>query len=85
MFNDRLIIVLLLQDKLLPHFGATAQVSFSFFSYHLAISIFGIVDATREKKYIYLSDKLQAGAKSSDHTINYLYQYVLILTANCNP
>lgn len=61
----------------MPHFGSSPQVSFSFFSYHLAITIFGIIDATRDKKYIYLTDKLQAGSKNSDHTITYLYQYVL--------
>lgn len=61
----------------MPHFGSMEQVSFSFFSYHLPISIFGIVDETRNKKFIYLADKLQAGAKSSDHTITYFYQYVI--------
>lgn len=60
----------------MPHFAETPQVSFAFFSYRLAISIFGIQDKTREKSYLYLADKLQAGAKSSDHTISYFYQYV---------
>lgn len=58
----------------MPHFGTTEQVSFAFFSYHIAVSIFGIVDKTRNKNYLYLADKLQAGAKNSDHTISYFYQ-----------
>lgn len=64
----------LIKDKLVPHFGKTAQVSFSFFSYHLAISIFGVVDKTRGKNYVYLVDKLQAGPKNGDHTVSYLFQ-----------
>ena len=41
-----------IQDKLVPHFGKTEQVSFMFFLYHLALSIFGIIDATREKNLL---------------------------------
>jgi hypothetical protein len=59
----------------MPHFGMTEQVSFSYFSYHLSVSIFGIVDVTRDKKYIYITDKMQGGSKNSDHTISYFYQY----------
>ena len=62
------------KDKLVPHFGKSEQVSFSFFSYHLALSIFRIVNATFGKKCVYIADKLQAGAKSGNHTINYLLQ-----------
>lgn len=67
----------------MPHFGNSDQVSFTFFSYHLAIGIFGIVDTSRDKKYVYLFDKLQAGAKSGNHTINFLLQYVAILETCC--
>ena len=62
------------KDKLVPHFGKSEQVSFSFFSYHLALSVFGIVNATFGKKCVYIADKLQAGLKSGNHTINYLLQ-----------
>lgn len=58
----------------MPHFGKTEQVSFTFFSYHLALTICGIVDATRGKNFVYLTDKLQAGAKSGNHTSNYMTQ-----------
>ncbi len=75
-------LILFYQDKHLPHFRKTPQVSFSFFSYHLGISIFGLIDATREKNYLYFTDKLQAGAKNSDHTISYIYQYVIIYHYN---
>lgn len=65
-----------IQDKSVPYFGKTEQVSFSFFSYHLPISIFGLVDVTRNKKYVYLTDKYQAGSKSGNHTSNFILQYV---------
>lgn len=45
----------------------------------MPISIFGAVDETRQKNYAYLSDKQQAGSKNSDHTISYLYQYVVFI------
>jgi len=38
----------------------------------LSIGIFGIVDASKNKDYIYLFDKLQAGAKSENHTVNFI-------------
>lgn len=60
---------------MVPHFGKTEQVSFTFFSYHLSISIFGIVDATRQQNYVYIADKLQ-GSKSGNYTVNYVIQYV---------
>lgn len=57
--------------------------SFSFFSYHLGNNIFGLVNATTDTSYIYLSDKLQAGAKSGNHTSNFLLQYVQHLCDVC--
>jgi hypothetical protein len=50
-------------------------VGFTFFSYHLPITIFGVVDASREKNYCYLTDKLQSGSKSGNVTLNYLLRY----------
>lgn len=72
----RVSLLICYQDKLVPHFGNTEQVSFSFFSYHVSVSIFGIVDASRKKNFIYLTDKLQAGSKRGNHTVNYLIQCV---------
>ncbi len=69
-----------LQDKSVPYFGKTEQVGFSFFSYHLPISIFGIVDVTRDKKYVYITDKYQGGSKSGNHTSNYMIQYVVVIS-----
>lgn len=63
-----------LKDKLVPHFGKTEQVGFEFFMYHLSLGVFGIVDATQQLKYGYITDKLQAGAKDGNHTINYITQ-----------
>jgi hypothetical protein len=79
-FPDLKIVFLLycvstLQDKPLPYFGKSEQVGFTFFSYHLPITIFGIVDASREKNYCYLTDKLQSGSKSGNVTLNYIIRY----------
>ena len=52
---------------------------FTFFSYHLPISIFGIVDASRDKNFCYIADKLQAGPKSGNMTLNYIIEYVFEL------
>ena len=69
-------ILMHIQDKNVPYFGKTEQVGFSFFSYHLPISIFGLIDVTRGKKYVYITDKYQAGSKSGNHTCNFIIQYV---------
>jgi len=45
----------------------------------LPVTIFGIVDASREKNYCYLADKLQAGPKSGNTTLNYLIRYLYAL------
>ncbi len=70
------------QNKHLSHFKKTPHVSFSFFSYHLNISIFGLIDTIRKKNYLYFTDKLQAGVKNNDYIISYLYQYVIIYYYN---
>jgi len=65
------------QDKQIPHFGSSPQVSFEYFSYHLGVSICGI-QTSIGGRHFYLTDKLQAGAKTSNHSLNYLRQYVMI-------
>jgi hypothetical protein len=50
----------------------------------LSISLFGLIAHTTlaPEAYFYLTDKMQAGAKGSNHIINYLLQYsnlILIL------
>ena len=63
-----------MQDKLLPLFGYSPQVAFTYFSYHISVSIFGVVDLSRNKKYAYITDKYQFGSKSANHTVNYLVE-----------
>ena len=62
----------------MPHFGRSEQVAFEYYAFHVSVTICGIVDVVTDKKIVYLADKLQAGSKNGNHTINYLYQYVCL-------
>ena len=53
----------------MPTFGKSEQVSFTYFSYHLSMVIFGIVEPATKKNFVYITDKLQAGSKDGNHTV----------------
>jgi hypothetical protein len=56
--------------------GLLPQISTHYFMNKLSISFFGLVAHTDQKPeaYFYLTDKMQAGFKGSNHVINYLMQ-----------
>jgi hypothetical protein len=56
--------------------GHSAQISSLYFMNKLSISVFGLVEHSTNagKCFFYLSDKMQGGAKSSNHILNYLMQ-----------
>jgi hypothetical protein len=60
--------------------GYSPQISTLYFMNKLSISLFGLIahTALAQEAYFYLTDKMQAGAKGSNHIINYLLQYSII-------
>lgn len=66
----------ILQNKMYPHFGASEQVGFTYFSYKICCIIMGLVaHEPIPKNYIYICDKFAAGDKNGNHTTNYLLKY----------
>lgn len=65
--------IIILQDKLIPHQGYSAQVSDTYFMNKVSVSIFGIVPHTLDVPSFFVSDKRQAGSKDGNHILSYIY------------
>lgn len=64
---------------MLPQFGATPQVGFTYFCYKLCIFTMGLVSHKEELNYYtYICDRTQGGDKNSNHTMNFLLKWVPI-------
>ena len=60
-----------MMGKNLPHWGASAQPSKTYYMMKLVCDVFGIVDHSSGKKYVYVCDETAAGPKSTDHTLTF--------------
>ena len=64
---------------MVPHFGATPQVGFTYFCYKLCFLTFGLIaHEDKEKRYSFVCDRTQAYDKNSNHTMNFLLRFVII-------
>lgn len=58
---------------MVPHFGESEQVGFTFFCYKLCYFTMGLLSHEEEQKfYTFICDRLAGGDKCGNHTMNYL-------------
>ena len=65
-----------MMGKNLPHWGASAQPSKTYYMMKLGCDVFGTVDHSSGKKYVYVCDETAAGPKSTDHTLTFFDHFV---------
>jgi hypothetical protein len=70
-------------DKLIPHIGYSSQIKMVYFMKKLSVQICGIIFHIGQYsqfgsagKFVYISDKLQVGAKDANLLWNYIFEYV---------
>jgi len=64
-----------MQSANLPFWGESPQPAKTYYQKKIVYDVFGLVDESWDRKYVYVSNEKFTGAKNSDHTINYLHHY----------
>lgn len=62
--------------KLVPHWGQTAQPGKTYYYQKIMHHVFGIVDSSNSRKYVYVVDETVGGDKDSDHVCSFLFDYI---------
>lgn len=64
------------KEKLTPHWGASAQLRYTYYLRKLSHNILGIVDHTLIKNAVYVFDERVASSKNADTTISLVDHYI---------
>ena len=64
-----------MQSANLPHWGSSPQPGKTYYQKKMVYDIFGIVDESWNRKYVYVSHERTTGTKNSNLTHNYFHHY----------